>query len=135
MSAIRWDDGMCLGIERIDEQHKKLTGLINELYVAFTAGRDRDILSRLIREISDYCLYHFSDEERLMAETGYPDTEHHTAQHRTFVHKTVDFLVDAAEGKEDLSLEVLDFLTDWWIGHIQGTDVRLGEYLKAQGLS
>lgn len=135
MGAICWNQGMCLGNERIDQQHKKLTDLINELYQAFTAGRDKDILAQLIREVSAYCLYHFSDEEKLMAEIGYPDAEHHTAQHRTFVLKTVDFLVDAADGKEDISLEMLDFLTDWWIGHIQGTDMRLGEHLKARGLS
>lgn len=134
MAEICWSEGLCVGVSSIDEQHKQLTGLINEFYQAFAAGRDKELLDRLIASLADYVAAHFGAEEALMAQTAYPDSAAHKAEHREFLDKTIGFLVASTEGREELSSEVLDYLTDWWITHIRGTDMRLGEHLKAKGV-
>lgn len=133
MPEICWNPSLNIGVADIDEQHEKLTGLINELYQSYAAGRAKEIITRIIGELSDYACYHFGTEEKLMVETGYPERDVHVAQHRVFMEKTIGFLVDTTKGEEELSTEVLDYLTDWWLGHIRGTDMRLAAFLKEKG--
>ncbi|WP_029893412.1 bacteriohemerythrin [Desulfohalovibrio reitneri] len=132
MPQIEWTDDLRIGVERIDAQHEKLTGLINELYYAYMQGREQDVLARTIREVSDYTLYHFADEEKLMAEIGYPELEAHKARHREFANKTIGFLLASVESGENLTPEVLDYLTDWWLNHIQRVDATIAEHIEKE---
>ncbi|MFW5488351.1 MAG: bacteriohemerythrin [Desulfovibrio sp.] len=129
MPVILWCDSMLTGIQEVDEQHENLTAMINELYYAYVDGKDQTVLSKIISGVSDYTKDHFSTEERLMKEHEYPDTTAHMQQHRKFEDKSIDFLIAYTEGKHELTSEVLDYLTDWWLNHIQGDDRRLTDFL------
>ncbi len=134
MPEICWNEGLCVGVAAIDDQHRNLTATINELYQAYAAGRDKAVIERIVCALSDYVAAHFGLEEALMAQSDYPDAEAHKAEHREFLDKTMDFILASVEGREELSVEVLDFLTDWWLKHISGTDMRLAGHLKARGV-
>lgn len=135
MPQICWSEGLCVGVTTIDDQHRRLTAVINELYQAYAAGKDNAVIGDIVAALADYVASHFGAEEALMTQTAYPDIEAHKAEHREFLDKTVGFLVDSAEGREELSTEVLDYLTDWWLKHISGTDVRMAEHLKSKGIA
>ncbi|WP_029893408.1 bacteriohemerythrin [Desulfohalovibrio reitneri] len=130
---IKWDESYHVGVEAMDRQHDHLTGLINELFEAYMAGREREHLAATIRELSDYAGYHFATEERLMLEHDYPETSAHLDQHLEFTDRVLGFLGDYAAGKNDLSAELLDYLTDWWTSHVSGTDKKLGDFLNEVG--
>lgn len=135
MPEIIWNDSLQVGITEIDAQHERLITMINELYYAYMNGVEQDVLSKVITGVSDYTAYHFSTEERLMEEYGYPHAEEHIAQHREFTRRSIDFLMAHVEGKEELSAEVIDYLTDWWMGHINDVDRRLAHALKSKGVA
>ncbi len=135
MPQICWNEGLCVGVTTIDDQHRQLTDMINELYQAYAAGNDHAITGRIVTALADYVAAHFGAEEALMIQSAYPDIEAHKAEHREFLDKTIGFLVASAEGREELSTDVLDYLTDWWLKHISGTDVRMANHLKAKGLA
>ncbi len=63
---IKWQDAFSVNVNEIDQQHKKLIGMINELFDAMEEGRGRAILSGLLEEMVDYSKTHFSNEEAYM---------------------------------------------------------------------
>jgi hemerythrin-like metal-binding protein len=133
MPPITWHPGLHIGIPEIDEQHEKLTGMINELCLAHAEGRDKAVLSEIIIGVSDYAGYHFDAEEKRMREAADPEIEAHLAQHREFLGRSIGFLLSFVDGREELTVEVLDYLTGWWVAHITGTDKNLGRYLAGRG--
>ncbi len=134
MGHITWCDNLMTGVSEIDEQHKKLTTMINELYSAHMNGKDKDVLSSIITGISDYTNYHFATEEKLMLEYDFPHTAEHKEKHREFTERSIEFLIAYTEDKKELTREVLDFLTDWWTSHIKGTDRELTDFLLERGV-
>lgn len=67
-----WSDDFSVHVQEVDEQHKVLVGLLNELHVAIIEHHgkttSRDILDRL----AEYTRTHFLLEESLMRLTHYP---------------------------------------------------------------
>lgn len=136
MPNIVWSPKMYVGIKKIDEQHEHLTQLINDLYTAFVQGKDKEILQDSINSVHEYVNEHFTYEEGLMEENGFPLLDVHQDQHHDFVIKSVDYLMDYADGKEEeLTSDVLDYLTNWWVNHINGTDQVMASFLKEKGVS
>lgn len=134
MPAIRFDASMYVGIREIDSQHEKLTAMINDLYQAYMNGKEKSVLAEVISGINKYADYHFATEEELMLKYEYPSAPGHKGLHQEFTTKALEFLADYVKGKEEISAEVLDYLTDWWINHITKTDKSLGAFLKEKGL-
>ena len=75
MELISWKDSLNVGIVEIDEQHKKLVGLINKLFEAMANGKSSEIMKSVLGELSNYVNTHFATEEKLMKQFGYEDYE------------------------------------------------------------
>ena len=73
---VEWEDKYSVGIKKIDNQHKKLIEIINRLYYS-RGNRPHTVLGKTIQELIEYTKTHFTDEERLMRENGYPDYQAH----------------------------------------------------------
>ncbi|KOR27636.1 hemerythrin, partial [Achromatium sp. WMS1] len=78
---LAWSEEISVGVEEIDEQHKVLLNLINELNDAMQARRSHDVITSIINKLSEYTRIHFAVEESLMRILNYPDYESHKAQH------------------------------------------------------
>ena len=72
MPLMTWTDKLSVGVGVIDEDHKKLVGMVNELYDAMQAGQGRDSLGRILNGLVQYTKFHFAREEKCFAQTGYP---------------------------------------------------------------
>ena len=133
MGEISWGKGMYIDVAEIDQQHERLVGMANKLYHAYMAGEERKVLAGIIQGMSDYAREHFATEERYMTAHNYPDMEAHLEAHRSFAESSTRFLIEYLAGKQEMSAEILDFLTDWWLRHITVTDKAMGAFLKDQG--
>ncbi len=131
MAFLQWKDDYSVGVDRFDEQHKKLIDLVNRLNDAMAQRRASEELELVLDEMVDYAAYHFSEEEMAMKSVRYTDYYNHVAKHREFVEQVKQFQKDYKDGKLMMSLEVMNFLKDWLIQHIQGTDKLYGECLNA----
>ena len=129
-----WSSDLSVGLNSIDEQHKILISLINELHSAMKARRSRSELLNIIDELKNYTVTHFGFEEELFAKYGYPDTPAHIEQHRKFVDQVVDFEAGVRSGKLTVTMDVMKFLKDWLTHHIKGTDKQYGPFLAAKGV-
>ncbi|BBD06984.1 bacteriohemerythrin [Desulfovibrio ferrophilus] len=130
---VYWFDGLAVNVEKIDSQHKKLIDMINGLEKAIEMRRGTSQLTLLVDEMIGYARTHFNAEEGLMNRYGYPEFDSHVAEHEAFIDKTMS-LAFAPDDDENRPVEVLKFLREWLVNHINGTDKPLGPFLNAQGV-
>jgi hemerythrin-like metal-binding protein len=134
MSYIEWKRTYEVGFKLIDEQHVKLIAIMNELYDAQQRGTGQLIVKEALNQLVDYTVYHFSTEEKLFTQYEYPKTEQHIGEHHDFVTKIQHLKAEAIKGNLLLSLKTMEYLKDWTINHILGTDKEFGEYVKEREL-
>ena len=129
-----WKDEYSVGIEEMDNDHKKLLNLINQLQTAVNYYTGREFELKALDELVDYTKTHFKKEEKLMEDNGYADLEAHKLLHEQFITKVNDVL-EAYRKDADLALaDTLVFLKDWLIKHINGTDKEYGKVLNEKGI-
>ncbi|MGB9082666.1 MAG: bacteriohemerythrin [Desulfuromonadaceae bacterium] len=131
MPVFEWDNSIALGIPAIDEQHKALFGWINTLDEAIKGGDGSEAVGEVIWKLITYVTEHFSAEERLMLSCGYPGIAAHRKEHDQFVSRLRDIQVSFIDGHE-MSENVLDFLADWLVCHIKGTDQAYSRFIRQQ---
>jgi hemerythrin-like metal-binding protein len=134
MSLITWKEEYNLGIEEIDAQHKKMFAIINDLFRAMKDS-DEKTLKRVLGELVDYADYHFSTEEGYFEKLHYPEKESHIKTHQLYREKIMGFVLEYKDGEKLLPYEILDFLEDWWIGHITGVDRQYIDTFHKSGLA
>lgn len=135
MAFFTWDDKYSVGIRELDNQHKVLIDILNELFDAMQAGKTNDVLEKILRKLVDYTKTHFDNEEKYMQKFAYPDFAAHKAQHVKFVDQVANFKKDFDAGKLALSISLSSFLKDWLVQHISGTDKKYGPFFNSKGLS
>jgi hemerythrin len=135
MALLEWNQSMSVNVAVIDQQHRELVRMICALDDAMAAGASHQVMGETISGLIDYTRTHFATEETYFDRYGYPEAAAHKAQHRKFVEHVEDFKRGFDEGRLFLSLEVMDFLGEWLLEHIQGTDKAYGPFLNERGVS
>jgi len=135
MSLLNWDDKYRLNIREVDEQHKKLFGLLNEMYDAMQAGLGKEVVGNVLTRLVDYTVYHFAFEERLFRVHGYAEEAAHRAEHANLTEQAKQLKRKFDAGQTHVSLDTFKFLKDWLNGHILGTDKKYVSFFISKGLS
>jgi hemerythrin len=135
---VEWDDRYSVGIQLIDDQHKELIRLTNELYKGCLAGdaAARSYFMTAVKGTVDYVKYHFAAEEKLLENAKYPDIAEHKKQHELFVKQILDDVQSFQGGKKFVPNVFVRFLRDWILSHIAVMDKCYSVYilnLKKQG--
>jgi len=133
---IAWNPSLSVGIEEIDEQHRAIIGLINEL-AAQKGSDDPTVAADALRFLRDYLNEHFDLESELMLDMGYPNLESHRQKHELFINHVIFFEIEKEFGvvTEQMIDDLLAFLMDWFFNHIATEDKALGVFVRAQALS
>jgi hemerythrin len=135
MPLMEWTGELGVNVKEIDEQHKKLIGLINKLHDAMLAGQGKQALEGTLQELAAYTVYHFGVEEKYMQQFKYPGYLRHKAAHTAFVKKVTDFQDDFSHNRLGVTLELMNFLKDWVNNHIRETDKQYSALFKEKGLA
>jgi hemerythrin len=135
MSYLKWSDKYSLNVTEIDEQHKKLVGLVNTMYDAMHAGTGRDMIGTVIAEFVEYTDYHFKAEERLMLQHEYPLYDEHKEMHDSLIRKARSFKEAYDTGNSPTAIEVMLLLTNWLNMHILEEDRKYKPYIKTRQVS
>ncbi len=116
-----------LGIGELDEQHRKMTELVNLLIDAVRTDAGDDRTSRLLNELIDCTTSHFNTERELMERFDYPERATHNASHDYLLVEIADFGEQLAQqGK----LFMVKLVRDWLLQHIDREDRPLGRFLR-----
>ena len=131
---ITWRDEYSVGIDSIDQQHKKLINLINQLTTAVDYSTGEEFEREALAEVVEYTKAHFTYEEGLLEENTYPDFEAHKAEHRAMI-KEVELVLSEYEEDHDMAVRhACDYLKGWLINHINGTDKQYSSFLIGKGV-
>jgi hemerythrin len=132
MEVISWNEKLSVGVKEIDDQHKQLIKLLNELFSAMAKGQGKTLLKEIVEKLTDYTKVHFREEERLMAVYSYNGYELHKKEHDGFVEKIMDFQKKFNDDRLS-SVEVADYMKEWIINHIMKTDKLYTPFFKKAG--
>lgn len=135
MNIFEWKEIYSVDIKSIDNEHQRLFQLINQLFGAMSHGKAKDILSEILAQLIDYTKTHFRREEMYFSSTNYPEYQEHKQQHELFIAKIGNLKKQFESGEQLISVELIKFLSDWLINHIQVSDKRYMVHLKKYGVS
>lgn len=134
MALFLWDDSFNVNVKQIDEQHKKLVDILNNLHDAMKLGKGRQILGNVFAELIRYSEVHFTTEEKLMSAYNYNEYDSHKLIHNGLAKKVMEFQKKFQQGQNIFTMEVMDFLKNWLQNHILGTDKKYGAFLNSKGV-
>ena len=130
-----WSDEYKVNIAHLDEQHKTLMQMINELNNSMESGSERSAIGSILDKLVAYAANHFKAEEKLFDEHGYADTDSHKAKHVDLTNQVLDFQKKFKDGSADVTADLMSFLKNWLSDHILGTDKKYGSFLNSKGVS
>ena len=131
MTFFEWKDEYSIGVPHIDQQHKKLISLVDQLYTSMEQGRAEVMVRHILNELIDYTKTHFAAEEAVMRANRYPDFTNHKDEH---VNLTIEVLSYNVKFENDYKIVVplSVFLKEWLTRHILDSDKRFGLFLEAK---
>ncbi len=120
MGYCTWDASYNIGIDVIDKQHHRIIDYINELDDAHQA-KDKEKVAEVLAHVIDYTHSHFSFEEKLMENAGYPLTEPHKKIHAEFIQRVRDYQAQHEKGHQ-VTMQLMYELKTWLLNHIKEED-------------
>lgn len=122
--VIEWRESFSIDLPQVDDEHRHLFALVKQLDLA--------TVDQTIEELLDYVVTHFSNEQALMEQSGYPAFEQHLRLHEQFGAQVAEFLGSGDVWTEERVHEIRRFLNKWLIGHIMTHDLRFGRWYADQ---
>ena len=130
MKDIAWSKILSIGVDELDEDHRKLISIFNILNHAVTEQESPAYLAAVLEELINCTVWHFSHEERLMLKHGYDGLAEHKEEHRDLVQSAKDLQQELLRTDKPVEEEHIVFLERWLTEHILTTDLRLGGFLS-----
>lgn len=123
---IKWKDEYSIGVDRIDDEHKQLVKIANKAYEVLNNDfyTDKyDKIVEILKELEDYTVFHFNDEEDYMQQVGYKKFFSHKIEHDEFIQKIKNVDLNKMDYNQDkYLLEIVNFIVDWLVKHILEKD-------------
>lgn len=130
MSFAQWKNEYITGNSKVDEQHRHLFEIINNLHAAMLEGHAQEIIKNTVDQLLKYTIEHFTMEELLMVYHHYPNYADHKKRHTELTTKIKGISAKLTEKNQSINLELLNFLNEWLAHHIKGEDQKLVKFLR-----
>lgn len=135
MAFLDWSNDYSVGVAIFDDEHKKLIATINDLYDSIQKGVDDADLIRTSDAMVEYTLLHCLHEEMYFDDWVYPSAAVHAAAHHKLRDQIFDYRKQICRmDSRGLAEEMLSFLRQWLVHHIQVDDMAYGVFLHDKGL-
>jgi hemerythrin len=135
MSVTEWNYTISLEVERVAENRRRLTELLDKAYDEFSSGTSVEKLDSSLNELTEYAACHFAIEQALMEKGSYPGLAQHREEHERFLLRIIDMHYEFPCMHRDVSLEVLSFLKEWLSNHFTRTDAAYCLFFAAKKAS
>lgn len=131
---LAWNDNYSVNVLELDKHHQRIMQMINSLNEAIIHNHSDDIIEQVLDNLVDYAVYHFGAEEDYFEKFNYPKTDEHVAEHESFIKKISGLKIDYLNHKKIDAIELLNFLQNWFLHHIQELDHEYSKFLNKNGL-
>ena len=132
MPIMNWDKSLDIGVPAMNEDHQEILDLMNKIYDARAAGREGLTINSLVSQLGACCTKHFADEERYMAQIGYPDLEPYKLMHKKLLLTYGEHAAQIKDAGGRPSDAFFNFLKFWLSSHIKGIDTKYAAHSGAK---
>jgi hemerythrin-like metal-binding protein len=132
--TFRWTQAYSVNISVLDQQHRSLFDVVNQLDQTLRMGRGNAALNPILDRLLEYATVHFAAEESLMKQHDFPGLPTHHTQHEMFRRQITEYLRDHKAGKPGVPVALLFYLQAWLKDHLVKTDKQYSAYLNARGV-
>jgi len=125
MSLLQWKQEYSIGIAAMDDEHREMMDLINDIYAKLAADPDADQIDECLGDVYNIVSLHFALEEKLMRDNNYSEYQAHKDDHEALLDQIRDLMDDFYEDPKSGSQKLSEGLSDWFAGHFSSFDARL----------
>lgn len=130
MPYLKWNPALNIGLLELDEQHKILFNIANDLIAAIERDEGEAVLKETFNRLKIYTETHFSAEEAYMKKLKYPGLEVHQKEHADLLDRTNTLWKMLKEGQTVTPESVSRFIMGWIVDHIMDTDKAVGDFAQ-----
>ena len=134
MNFLEWDDKYGVNVKEIDKQHQEIFKITNKLLNSIADGTGNEIVGDILQNLTDYITTHFRTEEYYFDKFNYPKSYSHKEEHEAFVQKVSEFKKSFEKGRENLYLDVTNFILNWLMSHVLLSDKEYAKLFNEKGL-
>jgi hemerythrin-like metal-binding protein len=133
---IEWKPHLSVGVQQLDEEHKRLISFLNDLHAGMLARHGKETLGPILDGLIKYTRTHFDNEEALLRKHGYPGFHAHLLEHERLASEVLakQAAFKSSGGGVMLNIETMQFLRNWLLNHVEGTDKKYTAFLNAKGV-
>lgn len=134
MKRVEWQPYLSVGVAEIDRQHRVLFDRYNAFFAAYSEGLAAEEVVRLFGFLEAYVVTHFSDEEKLQQQVGFPGYLRHREHHEALTQQVLELKERLLSEGPTAALigDVSMLMTGWLIEHINGMDRAVGRFVLEQ---
>jgi hemerythrin len=129
---LEWSEDYSIGIDEIDEQHKKFFAMVHQLYQDCLTCKGERVVPETLQFLKDYAVEHFQAEEAFMEKHEYPGLEGHSRLHAEFLDNyselTDDFKTFGTS--QELADRTAEMVQNWLVRHIAQVDTEYAKHVK-----
>jgi hemerythrin len=125
--AAQWSETYVLGVEQMDATHREFIDCLN----AVADAADEHVLAVLDAFI-EHTEAHFEQENRWMAETGFPPVHCHTAEHQNVLNVMREVRGMVVDGKAEIGRVLAREMAPWFDIHAASMDAALAAWLNGK---
>lgn len=135
LEFVKWTPKNSVLVSKMDDEHKNLFEITNKIgNIVLNASDDKESLISIVEELLNYTKNHFKHEEDFLRDIAYnkKELDFQEGQHRIFINKIKEFKESIEIHNKKPSIEMIEFLRDWLLNHIDIEDKKYGrEVTKA----
>lgn len=139
---LEWSDVYSVGVRELDDQHKNMLALSNDLIHAADTKKKREVIGEIIDVFLNNAREHFLREEEMLEEAGYPGLDEHRREHANLIQTVLEFidLFNERTRGSFYSDTTVDggcfamFLIGWILLHIKKEDQKYTSHLNSRGI-
>ncbi|MCF6276554.1 MAG: bacteriohemerythrin [Candidatus Magasanikbacteria bacterium] len=129
-----WKKEYSLGIDIIDEQHKKFVEIVNRFNDTVDIPKSKDLISGMFEEVLEHIKFHFKTEEDYFDKFHYKNAKIHKKYHDKFIKEIQDLKKENIENKIKVTHKLVKHLIDWLLIHLDKEDKKYVKCFKENGL-
>ncbi|HAJ45318.1 MAG TPA: hypothetical protein DCL54_01905 [Alphaproteobacteria bacterium] len=134
MPLMQWDAALDIGVEAMNEDHREILDVMNQIHDAHGRGQSGAVINLLVANLAEVCSAHFADEEAYMARIGYPGLASHKIIHQHLLGEYAKHAEAIKANGGRANDEFFGFLRRWLVAHIKGIDAKYGAHAKGAKL-
>lgn len=128
MAVVVWNKLFEYGIPIIDQQHKKIVTMMNNVVEKLEVEKISDDIKRECQIAIIIVAEHFSDEERLLEDIGYPGLSQQKELHKKIMLKLQNVRREIDLENDVLSQGIVGEFREMFKRHILEEDRKYGYY-------